>query len=55
MLSGFELRPRWVPLTNDKICFLFNINTDSYMRKLTATFVFQVFERRKKNNDNNNR
>ena len=45
------------------MCFLFNINTDSYIRKLTATFVFQVFDRRKKhattttttdNNNNNN-
>ena len=34
---------------HDKVCFLFN-NTDSYISRLTATFSFQAFERRKKHN-----
>ena len=32
---------------HDKVCFLFN-NTDSHISRLTANFVFQAFERRKK-------
>ena len=32
---------------HDKVCFLFN-NTDSHVSKLTANFVFQAFDRRKK-------
>ena len=36
---------------HDKVCFLFN-NADSYISKLTAPFVFQAFERRKKHNNN---
>ena len=35
---------------HDKVCFLFN-NTDSYISRLTATFIFQAFERRKKHNN----
>ena len=34
---------------HDKVCFLFN-NTDSHINRLTANFVFQAFERRKKHN-----
>ena len=34
---------------HDKVCFLFN-NTDSHISRLTANFVFQAFERRKKHN-----
>ena len=34
---------------SDKVCFLFN-NTDSYINRLTASFIFQAFERRKKPN-----
>ena len=34
---------------HDKVCFLFS-NTDSYINRLTANFVFQAFERRKKHN-----
>ena len=32
---------------HDKVCFLFD-NTDSHINRLTANFVFQAFERRKK-------
>ena len=32
---------------HDKVCFVFN-NTDSHIYRLTANFVFQAFERRKK-------
>ena len=32
---------------HDKVCFPFN-NTDSHISRLTATFISQVFERRKK-------
>ena len=32
---------------HDKVCFVFN-NTDSHISRLTANFVFQAFERRKK-------
>ena len=35
---------------HDKVCFLFN-NTDSYISRLTATFIFQAFERRKKHDN----
>ena len=38
---------------HDKVCFLFN-NTDSHISRLTANFVFQAFERGKKQNNNNN-
>ena len=31
----------------DKVCFLSN-NADPYISRLTGTFIFQVFERRKK-------
>ena len=31
----------------NKVCFFFN-NTDSYISRLTASFIFQAFERRKK-------
>ena len=34
----------------DKVCFLFN-NTDSYISRLTASFIFQTFERRQKPNN----
>ena len=34
----------------DKVCFLFN-NTDSYISRITASFIFQAFERRKKPNN----
>ena len=34
---------------HDKVCFLFD-NTDSQINRLTANFVFQAFERRKKHN-----
>ena len=34
---------------HDKVCFLFN-NTDSHISRLSANFVFQAFERRKKLN-----
>ena len=34
----------------NKVCFLFN-NTDSYISRLTASFIFQAFERRKKHNN----
>ena len=34
---------------SDEVCFLFN-NTDSYINRLTASFIFQAFERRKKPN-----
>ena len=33
----------------DKVCFLFN-NTDSYISRLTASFIYQAIERRKKPN-----
>ena len=35
---------------HDKVCFLFN-NTDPYISRLTATFIFQAFERRKNHNN----
>ena len=35
---------------HDKVCFLFN-NIDSYISRLTATFIFQAFERRKKHSN----
>ena len=34
---------------HDKVCFLFN-NTDSHIIRVTANFVFQAFQRRKKHN-----
>ena len=37
---------------HDKDCFLFD-NTDSHIGRLTAHFVFQAFERRKKHNNDN--
>ena len=33
-----------------QVCFLFN-NTDSHISRLTANFVFQAFEGRKKHNN----
>ena len=35
---------------HDKRCFLFD-NTDTYISRLTATFIFQAFEKRKKHID----
>ena len=34
---------------SDKVCFLFN-NTDSYISRLTTSFIFQAFKGRKKPN-----
>ena len=33
--------------TNDKVCFLFN-NTDPHISRLKTNFIFQSFERQKK-------
>jgi len=47
-----EIRYSQITLTShhDKVCFLFN-NTDSHISRLTATFIFQAFERRRKHNN----
>ena len=49
-----KIKDRNTSFTNhnnhDKVCFLFN-NTDSYISRLTATFIFQAFERQKKHNN----
>ena len=37
---------------HEKVCFLFD-NTDSHDSRVTAYFVFQAFERRKKHSNNN--
>ena len=49
-----KINERYKLFTNynnrDKVCFLFN-NTDSYISRLTASFIFQTFERRQKPNN----